>query len=98
MAADAVMTGKPVGLVRIAKSGFGRAVMGVMDRLRAGRRVRPRDLRFFWAALREQGFGGTLEAPKPSSAPDYAELVAERVRRLLAQPAPPATNDRDGDR
>jgi hypothetical protein len=83
MTADAVMTGKPVGLVPIAKSSLGRQVMDVMDRLRPGQRLRPRDLRFFWAALREEGFGGTLEKPKASSPPDYAELVAERVRRLL---------------
>jgi hypothetical protein len=98
MTADAATTGKPVGLVPIAKSGLGRLVMGVMDRLRPGKRLRPRDLRFFWAALREEGFGGTLDAPKASDPPDYAELVAERVRRLLAQPAPPATNGRDSDR
>ena len=28
--------------------------MSVMDRLRPGRRLYPRDLRFFWAALKEQ--------------------------------------------
>jgi len=98
MVADAVMTGKPVGLVPIAKSRFGRIMMGMMDRLRPGRRLRPRDLRFFWAALQAEGFGGTLEEPKASSPPDYAWLVAERVRRLLAQPAPPATNGRDNGR
>src|SRR5205823_2214540 len=32
MTADAVMTGKPVGLVPIAESRFGHTVMGVMDR------------------------------------------------------------------
>jgi mitochondrial fission protein ELM1 len=84
MVADAAVTGKPVGLVPIAKSGLGRLVMGVMDRLRPGKRLRPRDLRFFWAALKVEGFGGTLEEPRASNPPDYAELVAERVRRLLA--------------
>jgi mitochondrial fission protein ELM1 len=98
MVADAVMTGKPVGLVPIARSALGRVVMGVMDRLRPGKRLRPRDLRFFWAALKQEGFGGTIEAPRASSPPDYAELVAERVRRLLAQPAPPATNGRGSGR
>ena len=98
MTADAVMTGKPVGLVPIAKSLLGRVVMAIMDQLRPGKRLRPRDLRFFWAALREEGFGGRMEAPKTASPPDYAELVAERVRRLLARPAPLATNDRDNDR
>jgi hypothetical protein len=98
MTADAVTTGKPVGLVPIAKSGLGKLVMNVMDRLRPGQRLYPRDLRFFWAALRQEGFGGTLDAPKASNPPDYAALVAERVRRLLAQPAPPATNGRDSGR
>jgi|tagenome__1003787_1003787.scaffolds.fasta_scaffold20954173_2 mitochondrial fission protein ELM1 len=98
MTADAVMTGKPVGLVPIAKSGLGRVVMGMMDRLRSGQRLRPRDLRFFWAALRQEGFGGTLEEPKASSPPDYAELVADRVRRLWEPPLRPATNGRDKDR
>ncbi len=98
MVADAVMTGKPVGMVPIAKSRLGRVVMGVMDRLRPGRRLYPRDLRFFWAALREHGFGGTLREPRASQPPDYAELVAERVRRLLEQPARPATNGRGNAR
>jgi hypothetical protein len=87
-----------VGLVPIARSLLGGVVMAIMDRLRPGRRLRPRDLRFFWAALGQEGFGGTLEAPKASNPPDYAALVAERVRRLLAQPAPPATGARDNDR
>jgi len=97
MAADAVMTGKPVGLVPIAMSPLGRVVMGAMDRLRPGQRLYPRDLRFFWAALKDHGYGGTIEAPKASSPPDFAELVAERVMRLLEQP-PPATAGRDSGR
>jgi hypothetical protein len=97
MVADAVTTGKPVGLIPIAKSELGRIVMAIMDRLRPGRRLYPRDLRFFWAALEEAGLGGSLSHPKASSSPDYAALVAERVRRLLEQPAGPATIDRDSD-
>jgi hypothetical protein len=83
MVADAVMTGKPVGLVPIAKSRLGRVVMRIIDRVRPGRRLYPRDLRFFWAALREEGFAGTFQKPKASQPPYYAQLVAERVRRLL---------------
>jgi mitochondrial fission protein ELM1 len=98
MVADAVTTGKPVGLIPIAKSPLGRVVTGVMDHLRPGRRLHPRDLRFFWAALRDGGYGGTLEAPTASRPPDYAEMVAERVRQLLEQPRPPATAGRDSDR
>lgn len=95
MAADAVMTGKPVGIVPIAKSALGRAVTAITDRLRPGKRLYPRDLRFFWTALEREGFGGTIHEPKASNPPDYAKLVAERVRQLLAQPAPPATDAPD---
>jgi hypothetical protein len=94
MVADAVTTGKPVGLVPIDQSGPGKMVMSVMDRLRPGRRLYPRDLRFFWDALAREGFGGTLDAPRASNPPDYAEIVADRVRRLLQLP-PRATAGRD---
>jgi mitochondrial fission protein ELM1 len=98
MVADAVMTAKPVGIVPIAKSRLGRALMAVTDRLCPGRRLPPRDLRFFWASLEEHEFGGTLEAPRAARPPDYTELIAERVRRLLEQPPPPATGARDSGR
>ena len=98
MTADAVTTGKPVGLVRIAKSNLGRAVMAAMDRLRPGQRLYPRDLRFFWKALDEESLTGTIDNPKASMPPDYVEIVADRVRRLLEQPAPPATGGRGNAR
>lgn len=98
MVADAVTTGKPVGIVPIARSELGRAVMAVTDKLRPGQRLYPRDLRFFWAALEEAGYGGTLEAPRASKPPDYARIVANRVRRLLEQPRQPATDGRDSGR
>ena len=92
MVADAVTTGKPVGLLPIAKSRLGRITTAVMDRLRPGRRLYPRDLRFFWSALEQAGYCGTLEKPRAGSPPDYAQEVAVRVRRLLAQRPPQATN------
>jgi hypothetical protein len=73
-------------------------MMALMDRLRPGKRLFPRDLRFFWAALEEHGFAGTIDAPKASGPPDYAKMVAEKVRQLLAQPDPPATCNRDSGR
>ena len=97
MVADAVTTGKPVGLVPIAKTRVGKLVTAVADWLRPGQRLYPRDLRFFWAALEEEGFGGTLVAPKSSNPPDYLQIVAERVRRLLELP-PPAIVGRDNGR
>jgi mitochondrial fission protein ELM1 len=87
MIADAVMTRKPVGIVPIAKSPLGRAVMAIADRLRPGRRLYPRDLRFFWASLHEHGFGGSIDEPRASDPPDYTAEIAERVRLLLKRPA-----------
>ena len=85
-ASSIVESAKPVGLVPIRATRMGRAYMAAMDRLRPGRRVRPRDLRFFWAALDEQGLGGTVERPRRAEVPDLAADVASRVRRLLDEP------------
>lgn len=98
MTADAITTGKPVGLIPIARSRLGSVVMEAMDRLRPGKRLYPRDLRFFWAALREAGYWGTLHEPTASNPPDYAELVAERVRQLFDEPRRPATAARGNGR
>ncbi len=94
MIADAVNTRKPVGIVPIAKSALGRAVMAITDRIRPGKRVRPRDLRFFWESLRTHGFAGTIDTPRASEPPDFTAEIAERVRRLLKLPPKPATADR----
>jgi len=98
MVADAVNTRKPVGIVPIAKSRLGRIVMAVTDRLRPGKRLRPRDLRFFWGSLREHGFGGTIEAPRASDPPDFTTQIAERVRRLLKLSPERAKARRDSGR
>jgi mitochondrial fission protein ELM1 len=98
MVADAVMTRKPVGIVPIAKSRLGRIVIRAADRLRPGRRLFPRDLRFFWASLRDHGFGGTLKEPVASDPPDFTARIAERVRQLLELPPEPAKAGRDSDR
>ena len=98
MIADAVNTRKPVGIVPIAKSPLGTAVMAVTDRLLPGKRLRPRDLRFFWASLKEHSFGGTIDAPHASEPPDFTAEIADRVRRLLKLPPKPAIADPDNAR
>jgi mitochondrial fission protein ELM1 len=95
MVADAVNTHKPVGIVPIAKSALGRAVMTVTDRVRPGQRLYPRDLRFFWASLKEHGFGGAIDAPRASNPPDFTAEISARVRRLLELPPELAGADRD---
>lgn len=98
MVADAVMTRKPVGIVPIARSRFGRAMMAASDLLNPGKRLFPRDLRFFWAALRDHGFGGTIDEPLTSDPPNLSAQIAERVRRLLELPPEPARAALDSDR
>jgi len=89
MASDAIVTGKPVGLVPIRPSLLGQACMSVADRLRPGRRMYPRDLRFFWAAIEQSGLAGSLEEPRAGAVPALAANVAQRVIRLLEQPVQP---------
>lgn len=83
MISDAIVTGKPVGLIPIERSWLGRIYFGMMDRLRPGRRGRPRDLRFFWTALENGGFAGTLDQPKSNYVPGLTADIAARVRALL---------------
>lgn len=90
MVADAVMTGKPVGIIPIAKSSLGKCVIPLFDLIRPGKRLFPRDLRFFWASLAQLGYGGTLDEPRASDPPDFTALIAKRVRLLLKLPAQPA--------
>lgn len=98
MVADGVMTGKPVGIVPIAKSRLGKLVMGLCDIIRPDKRVRPRDLRFFWDSLRQHGYGGTVDEPRASEPPDLTGHIAVRVRRLLELPPAQAKADRDNVR
>jgi mitochondrial fission protein ELM1 len=98
MVADAVNSGKPVGIVPIAKSRLGKAVMRVADVVRPDKRLFPRDLRFFWAAIREIGVTGTIDEPRAIAPHDYTADIAGRVRRLLKQPAAQARAAPDSDR
>jgi hypothetical protein len=98
MVADAVNTGKPVGIVPIANSSLGKAATKFSDLFRAGKRLFPRDLRFFWASLEEHGFTGTIDEPRASDPPDFTREIAGRVRRLLKMPPGTAKPDRDSAR
>jgi mitochondrial fission protein ELM1 len=95
MVADAVLTRRPVAILPISKSWLGRLVMAASDRLRPGKRLFPRDLRFFWASLKEHGFGGTIDSPRASDPPDFTTETAELVRRLFEPPLEQARAARD---
>lgn len=98
MVSEAVMTGKPVGLVRVRPTLACRIYTSLLSVLAVERRMFPRDMRFFWSALERLGYAGTLDRPLSGAPPDLAASVADRVRQLLAPSAPPATDDRDSDR
>jgi len=83
MISEAVATGKPVGLVPVLPTLAGRFLMAFMDRLRPGKRIRPRDLRFFWQTLRDRGFVGSALYPRSAAVPDLNRLVAARARAIL---------------
>jgi mitochondrial fission protein ELM1 len=92
MISDALVTGKAVGAIPAERSALGSIYLATMDRLRPGRRVHPRDLRFFWRALEEHHLAGTLERPRNAQVPDLPAQVAAWVHSILAldrQPADP---------
>jgi len=83
MVSDAILTGQPVGLLPIRPTALGRTYMRLSDRLLPGRRIYPRDLRYFWAELEKCRLVGSLAQPCSGPVPDLAAMVAERVRGLL---------------
>jgi mitochondrial fission protein ELM1 len=83
MVGDAITTGRPVGLVPIRATRNGARYMKLMNWIRPGQRVHPRDLRFFWAALERNGLVGTVQHPRNGVSSDLAAEVVERVLKLL---------------
>ena len=75
MVSDAIVTTKPVALIPIEPTLLGRLYAQLIGHKR---RMRPRDLRFFWQALAEQEL---LEGR--SALPDVNRMVADRVIEML---------------
>ena len=82
MVSDAIWTGKPIALVPIAETTIGGALIGVMDRLRPGRPLYPRDLRRFWKALAGIGVTEKLATPRRASDEQLCEVV-DRARAII---------------
>src|SRR5206468_10978511 len=80
---DAIATGKPVGLIPVRPTFGGRLMMSLTERVRPGRRMHPRDLRFFWEALDNDGLIGTVAEPRGGRVPDLNRIVATRVKAVL---------------
>ena len=79
MISEAVMTGKPVGLVPVELNEEGRQELGV----ERDHSSDFRDLRRFWAALEERGLAGTVDKPRSGAVDDPVEIAVAAVRQLL---------------
>ena len=83
MLSEAIVTGKPVGMIpaRLTETGLrgvGEAHRGPLDF-----RSPQRDPRKFWAQLQELGLVGTVDEPRSSHTVNPVQLAAEAVRKLL---------------
>jgi mitochondrial fission protein ELM1 len=82
MLSEAVLTGKPVGLVPIEQDDKGRRKLGDAPQA-AGPDARRRDLRRFWDYLREEKLVGTVEQPVAAKVENPVATAARAVRNLL---------------
>jgi mitochondrial fission protein ELM1 len=76
MLSEAVLSGKPVGVIPIAMSDDGQRVLGKDP-------SRNRDLRRFWSNLRDRGLAGTIDKPVAGQLADPAATAADAVKALL---------------
>jgi mitochondrial fission protein ELM1 len=82
MLSEAILTGKPVGLVPIEQDDKGRRKLGRVPQ-DVGPDARRRDLRRFWDYLRDQRLVGTVEKPIAGEVENPVETAARAVRELL---------------
>ena len=81
MVAEAVLTGRPVGIIPIRKSWRGKLSYGLSN---LGLKPRTRiDLTKFWRLLEERQIGGTVAQPKVSAAVDSATQVVAAIRSVM---------------
>lgn len=79
MISEAVMTGKPVGLIAVEPDARGRRKLGNRDPAR----TRLRDPRRFWAAVQERGLAGTVDEPRSGDVEDPVATAVAAVRTRL---------------
>lgn len=82
MLSEAILTGKPVGLIPIDQNSKGRRKLGP-EPLIEGRNARRRDLRRFWYYLQEEGVIGTVEEPSAGKIENPNVLAALALKTLL---------------
>jgi mitochondrial fission protein ELM1 len=84
MLSEAIVTGKPVGMVPVELTDAGLRAVGERKALLDFRSPK-RDPRRFWSYLQESGLIGTVEAPKGSPTANPVEIAARAVRSLLGE-------------
>ncbi len=82
MLSEAILTGRPVGLIPIEQDDKGRRKLGDAPQ-EASPDARRRDLRRFWVYLRDQNLVGTVERPIAAKVENPVETAARAVRTLL---------------
>lgn len=82
MLSEAILTGKPVGLVPIEQDDKGRRQLGDAPQA-AGPDARRRDLRRFWDYLRGEKLIGTVDRPLAARVENPVETAARAARGLL---------------
>lgn len=80
MISEAIMTGKPVGLVPVELDEEGQRELG----RERGFSSTYRDLRRFWSGLDERGLAGTVERPVTGPVEEPVDIAVAAVRRLLS--------------
>ena len=82
MLSEAILTGRPVGMIEPRLNGSGRLWLGSAPRKGLGR-GRRRDMRRIWADLRQRGLVGTITEPRSGEPPSPTREAAAAVRQLL---------------
>lgn len=80
MISEAVMTGKPVGLIPVEPDARGRRRLGPDPE-----KTRIRDPRRFWADLERRGLAGTVERPARGDWQDPVEIAVAAVRNAMPE-------------
>jgi mitochondrial fission protein ELM1 len=88
MISEAVLSGKPTGLIPIRRSFRGLMSLWLYERL-LGRSAHP-DFANFWKQLKRDGLLGTVDRPVASQVGDTVECAADAVRRII-------TGDKDAE-
>jgi mitochondrial fission protein ELM1 len=79
MISEAVITGKPVGLIPVEPDALGRRLLGNRDL----ETTKVRDPRRFWKDVRAQGLAGTVDEPLRGKVAEPVDIAVAAIRKTL---------------